>query len=97
MARNEKKQISVRIDSSVYKSIGQRVKSGEFDTNADFVKKAIDAYLHQERLFEKLDNMQRNLMASQLDVVAEVTGMTDDEKTQSAEKLNERYEDEIFE
>ncbi len=97
MARNEKKQISVRVEENIYKSIDKLVQNGSFDSNADFVKKSIDAYLHQERLFEKLDNIQRNLMACQLDIVAEVTGMTDEEKSEAAKKLNHRYEDEIFE
>jgi Arc/MetJ-type ribon-helix-helix transcriptional regulator len=97
MARNEKKQISIRVESDVYKEIEKRVKDGDFDSNSDFVKRALDCFIHQEKLFEKLDAMQRNLMASQLDVVAEVTGMTPEEKSQSAEALNVRYQDEIFE
>ena len=97
MARNDKRQMTVRLDPAVYKTIEDRIKSGEFDSNADFVRQAIDSYLHQEKIFDKLDAMQRNLMASQLDVVAEVTGVTNEEKSQAASALNEQYQDEIFE
>jgi Arc/MetJ-type ribon-helix-helix transcriptional regulator len=96
MSSNEKKQISVRLEKNIHKTIETRVKSGEFDSNGDFVRKAIDFYLNQELLFEKLDTMQRNLMASQLDVVAVATGMTNEEKTFAAESLNEIYQDEVF-
>jgi Arc/MetJ-type ribon-helix-helix transcriptional regulator len=97
MARNERKPMSVRLSDDVQKMVEKRVQNGEFDSNADFLRQSVDSFLHQERLFEKLETMQRNLMASQLDVVAEVTGMTPEEKSQSAEALNVRYQDEIFE
>lgn len=94
---NTKIALSVRLEPSVHKMIEERVKNGEFDSNGEFARKAIDFFLNQELLFEKLDAMQRNLMASQLDVVAEVTGMTQEEKSQAAESLNEKYQDDIFE
>lgn len=96
MPKNEKKPMTVRLDERTHKIIGDRVKSGEFDSNADFIRVAVEAFLYQDRIFDKIDISQRALMVSQLDIIATVTGMTSEEKLKTAATLNEQYQDDIF-
>jgi Arc/MetJ-type ribon-helix-helix transcriptional regulator len=91
------KTVSTKLDLDIQKAIQEKIDEGEFSSFSEFLRKAAKSYLDDERMLDKMDALQRNLMASQLDVVAEVTGMTQEERSNAAERLNIRYQDGIFE
>ncbi len=97
MSKSDKRTnaLSTRVNDECIKIIEDKAKDMGI-TKTTLARIILEDYAKSEGLVKRLDRLEKSLMNSQLDIVAEVVGLSEQDIKIAQDSLNDKYQDEIF-